>query len=185
MGQLFTRTCTNQTMNWLMHSWNTFGPWMRHRHTQIHKTHHGPNLGETTTFPLIVLFVISHKDYTQMSFCLRTSKLGALKLGLLALWMAITFCEDLRSRWSLKQSCIFRQALSNDMWHNTCTQVNQGDSWLLIVESQIDSLTLIFSFGYNLCFNYSNGSRKTILDVYISRTFQWYDKLFNPMSFDP
>jgi len=27
------------------------------------------------------------------------------------------------------------------MWHTTCMHVNQGNSWLLVVGSQIDTLT--------------------------------------------
>jgi hypothetical protein len=53
-GQLFTRIYKNQTTSWLLCSWSTFGAWMNHGPTQTHKIHHGPNLGETTTFPLIV-----------------------------------------------------------------------------------------------------------------------------------
>ncbi len=62
-----------------MHSWSTFGARAHHEHTQIHKickTHHGPNLEEATTFPLIIFFVINHGDYIQMSFCPRIPKLG-------------------------------------------------------------------------------------------------------------
>jgi hypothetical protein len=44
------------------------------------------------------------------------------------------------------------------MWNVTFAQVNQGDSWLLVVGSQIGSLTLDASFGHNLCFKYPNGS---------------------------
>jgi hypothetical protein len=33
-----------------MHSLNTFGARTNHEQTQIHKTHHGPNLGEVTIF---------------------------------------------------------------------------------------------------------------------------------------
>jgi hypothetical protein len=71
------------------------------------------------------------------------------------------------------------------MWHATCTQVNQGDFWLLVVGSQIGTLTPDPSFGHNLCFKYPNGSCEPILDIYILRTFQWYNEIFNPMSFDP
>jgi hypothetical protein len=42
---------------------------MNHEHAQIHKTHHGPNLGEATTFPFIIFFVISHEGCIHMSFC--------------------------------------------------------------------------------------------------------------------
>jgi hypothetical protein len=48
---------------------------MSHRQTQIHKIHHGSNLGKATTFPLIVHFVPSHGASTQMSFCPGTPKL--------------------------------------------------------------------------------------------------------------
>jgi hypothetical protein len=42
--------------------------------TQTHKTHHGSNLGEATTFPLILYFVPIHEINTQMSFCPGTPK---------------------------------------------------------------------------------------------------------------
>jgi hypothetical protein len=51
-----------------------FGARTNHRQTQIHKTHHGPDLKEITTFPLIVYFVPSHETNTQISFCPRTPK---------------------------------------------------------------------------------------------------------------
>jgi len=44
------------------------------RQTQIHKIHQGPDLGEATTFPLIVYYVLGHETNTQMSFCPRTPK---------------------------------------------------------------------------------------------------------------
>jgi hypothetical protein len=52
-----------------------------------------------------------------------------------------------------------------------------------MVRNQIDNLTFGPSFGHNLCFKYSNGSCKPILNIYVSRNFQWYKELFNPMSF--
>jgi hypothetical protein len=48
---------------------------MNHEQTQTHKTNHDPNLGEATTFRLIVLFVPGHRANTQMSFCLEIPKL--------------------------------------------------------------------------------------------------------------
>jgi hypothetical protein len=68
VSQLFICTYTNQTTSWLMHNWNTFGAWTSHGHTWTHKIHHDLDLGEATTFPLIVLFVIGHGSYTQISF---------------------------------------------------------------------------------------------------------------------
>jgi hypothetical protein len=54
----------NQTTSWLVHSWSTFGVKTSHEQTQTHKTHHGPDLGEATTFPLIIYFVPGHKTNT-------------------------------------------------------------------------------------------------------------------------
>ncbi len=56
MGQLFTQTCTNQTTSLLVCSWSIFGARMSHRHTQIHKTHHGLDSGEATTSPYSILY---------------------------------------------------------------------------------------------------------------------------------
>jgi len=84
-----------------------------------------------------------------------------------------------------KSNCSPCQDFSNDMWHATYTQGNQRDSWLLVVKNQIANLTPGLSFGHNLCFNYPNGSCEPILNIYISKTFQWYKKLFNQMGFDP
>ncbi len=97
---------------------------------------------------------------------------------------AHNFFLDLRSKWSLKQSCSPRQELSNKMWHATCTQGNQGNSRLLMVGSQIGNWTLGLSFGHNSCLKNLNGSCEPISDIYIPRTFQWYMELLNPMSFD-
>ncbi len=88
-------------------------------------------------------------------------------------------------KWNLKQSCSPGQDLPNNMWHATHTHTFQGDFQLLIGRSKIDILTPITSFGHNLCFKYSNGSYESILNIYVSRVFQWYKELFNPMCFDP
>ncbi len=50
--------------------------------------------------------------------------------------------------------------------------------------NQIDNLTSDLFFCHNLYFKYSNGSCQSILDIYVLRSFQWYKKLFNSMSFD-
>jgi hypothetical protein len=80
---------------------------MSHKHKQIYKTHHGLDLKEATTFPFILFFMISHKGYTQMSFCLGTPNLEVLKflkLTLSKLWRPISSSIDLRLKWGLKQS---------------------------------------------------------------------------------
>ncbi len=42
--------------------------------TWTHKTHHGPNLGEAATFPLIVFFAAPHEGYIQMALFPGTPK---------------------------------------------------------------------------------------------------------------
>jgi hypothetical protein len=59
--QLFTWSCTNQITSWLVHSLNIFCARTSHGQTRTHKTHHGPDLGEATTFPLIVYSMADHK----------------------------------------------------------------------------------------------------------------------------
>jgi hypothetical protein len=72
---LLTRACTNQTTIWLVRNWNIFCAWTSHDCAWIHKIHHGLDLREATTFPLIVFFMPNHGANTQMSFCPRTPKL--------------------------------------------------------------------------------------------------------------
>ncbi len=176
MGQLFTWACTNQTTSWLVCNWNIFRARTNHKHTWIHKTHHGPDLGEATTFPFIIFSMISHRGCMQMSFYPRTHKLtqNFPKLRLPQLWRPITSCVNLWLKWYLKISCSPCQELSKDMWHATWMQVNQGDPQLLVIENQIDTLTYDLSFGHNFCFKYSNGSCEPILDIYISKSLQCY-----------
>jgi len=54
--------------------WST--PWARTNHGQlwIHKTHHGLDSGEATTFPHIVYFVPLRGTHIRMAFCPRTPK---------------------------------------------------------------------------------------------------------------
>ncbi len=98
-----------------------FGAWMNHKQTRTHKTHHGSDLGEAITFPLLILFMFGHGANTQMSFCFRTPKSGFPKLRLLRLWRPITLCADLWLKWGFKQSCSPCQELSNGKCHATCT----------------------------------------------------------------
>jgi len=79
---------------------------------------------------------------------------------------------------SFKQSCNPCQDFFNNMLHANYTQGNQGDSWLLVVESQIDNLICDPSFCHNLCFKYSNGSCKPVLDIIVPIAFKWYKEFF-------
>jgi hypothetical protein len=71
-NQSLTRTYTNQTTSWLVHSWSTFGVRTCYKQTRTHKTHHGSKLREATTFPLIIYFVHGHGTNTEITFCLGT-----------------------------------------------------------------------------------------------------------------
>jgi len=72
--QLVTQTCRKPNTRWLVHSWNTFGARTSHGQIRTHKTHHGPDLGEATTFPLIVHYVFLHEAHIQMTFCPKIPK---------------------------------------------------------------------------------------------------------------
>jgi hypothetical protein len=72
--QSLTRTCTKPTQNGycivgtLLMLGRTTG------NSDTHKTHHGLDLGEATTFPLIVYFAALHMGHIQMAFCPGTPK---------------------------------------------------------------------------------------------------------------
>jgi hypothetical protein len=68
--------------------------------------------------------------------------------------------------------------------HFTCTHQGWVDSQLLVVRSQTASLTLGPSFDHNLCCRCLNGSCEAIFDIYISRTFQLYEKHLKARCFD-
>jgi hypothetical protein len=167
-----------------MHNWNTFNVRTSHEQIRTHKTHHSPNSGEVTTFPLIIYYVPLHEAHIQMAFCPG----GVLKfsqLGLPRLWGPIILHATLHLEWNLKQSCSPSRKLSNSMSHATYTRKNQGDSWLLVVRSQIANLTPIPSFGHNLCFKCPNGSCEPILNIFVPRAFHWYKEFFNTLGFAP
>ncbi len=82
-----------------MHSLNTFGVKMNHGQTRTHKPHHGPDLEEATTFPIIVYCVPFHEAHVQMTFFPGTPKWDSresLELGLPPFWGPITLCVDLQ-----------------------------------------------------------------------------------------
>ncbi len=71
------------------------------------------------------------------------------------------------------------------MSHFSYRRRNWVDSRLLVVGSQIASLTLDPSFAHNLGCRCPNGSCKAILDIYTSRPFQQYKKNPNARCFNP
>jgi hypothetical protein len=66
--QLLTLTCTNQTTSWLLRSLSVFGVRTNHGQTRIHNIHHNLDLGEATTFPLIIYYVLGHMASTKCHF---------------------------------------------------------------------------------------------------------------------
>ncbi len=171
-----------------MHSWSTFGAKTHHRQTRTHKTHHSPNLGGATTFPLIVYFFSWPQDQHPNGILSQDSQVKVPKfpkLGFMQLWGPMTLCVDLRLKWGLKQSYSPYQELSYSMLYDICTWENWGDSWLLVVGRQIGDLISNLSFGHNLCFKCPNRPCKPILDICILRFFQWFKEHLNLMGFDP
>jgi hypothetical protein len=138
-------------------------------------THHGPNLGEATTFPLIVFSLAPRGDYIQMTFFSRDSEGGVPKLsrfGLPGLWAFITSRPELGSGRALNPTCSSRQELSNALLHSCCRRREEVDSRLLVVGSQTGSFTPDPSFAHNLGCRCPNGQCEATLDIHTSRPFQ-------------
>ncbi len=147
-----------------------------------------PRLGGSHHLPPCSILCSSTWDLHPNGSFSRDSQSGVPKLsrfGLPRLWMLITPRPKLGSGQGLNQSCSFPRELSNGVSHFTCTHQNWVDSRLLVVGSQTANLTPGLSFDHNLCCRCPNGSCKAILDIYTSRTFQWYQKRSNTRCFDP
>jgi hypothetical protein len=98
----------------------------------------------------------------------RDSQGGVPKLsrfGLLGLWASITSRPELGSGRGLKQSCSSPRELSNAMSHSRCKRRKKVDSRLLVVGSQIVSLTPGPSFAHNLGCKCPNGQCEASLDI--------------------
>jgi hypothetical protein len=78
--------------------------------------HHGPDLGEATTFPLIVYSMPLHETNTQMAF-----GPGIPKVGTPATLGPHNFVWKLPIEMRSKQSCSSHQELSNTILHATYT----------------------------------------------------------------
>ncbi len=71
------------------------------------------------------------------------------------------------------------------MLHSSRRRREEVDSWLLVVGSQIASLTLGPSFAHNLRYRCLNCQCKVIFDIYVSRPFQWHQEHPNARCFGP
>jgi len=157
----------NQTTSWLVHSWSIFGGRTSHERIRIHKTHHGRTWGKPHLPPYSILCAWPQDPHPNVILS-HDSQMGVPKfpqLGLLQLWWPIILRADLWLIWGLKKSCSPFQDISNGMSQDTYMLGNRGDSWLLVVESQIANLTLRPSFGHILCLKCPNGSCEPILDI--------------------
>jgi len=66
---------SSQPTSWLVLAfWSTLGARTSHGQLWTHKTHHGPDSREATTFPHIVLFALLCGTHIQMTFCPETHK---------------------------------------------------------------------------------------------------------------
>jgi len=114
--------------------------------TLTHKTHHGPDLGEATTFPHIVFFALLRGSHIQMALFPGTSKLKfrncpeIVPVGVPRLWELIVPSCQVWSRRGLNQSYSSLGELSNAMSHSRFECWEQVDSWLLVVRSQTTKL---------------------------------------------
>ncbi len=147
-----------------------------------------PGFGGSHHLPSYSILCSSPPHLHPNGYFSRNSQGGVPKLfrfGLPGLWAFITSRPKLESRRGLNQSCSSLQELSKGVLHFTYTRRDRVDSRLLVVGSQIASLTPSPSFDHNLCCICPNGSCEAILDIYTSRPFQWYKERFNVRCFDP
>jgi hypothetical protein len=105
--------------------------------------------------------------------------------GLSELWMVITPDCIVRSQRCLNQSCSPCRDLSNAMLHSRIECREGIDSRLLVVGSQIASLTPGPSFAHNLGCRCPNGQCEAIFNIYVSRSFQWPQENPNARCFAP
>jgi hypothetical protein len=116
------------------------------------------------------------------------SRSGVPKLsrfGLPGLWDFVAPRPDLRSGRGLNQIYNPRKELSNAMSHSRSARREQVDSRLLVVGSQIASLTPGPSFAHNLGCRCPNDQCEAILNIYTLRSFQWLQEHSNARRFDP
>jgi hypothetical protein len=88
------------------------------------------------------------------------------------LWKLISPDCQVRLERGLNQCYNSPQELSNSMLHSRCRCREGVNSRLLVVGSQIASLTLGPSFAHNLGCRCPNGQCEASLDIYTSRPFQ-------------
>jgi hypothetical protein len=101
------------------------------------------------------------------------------------LWTVITLDYRVRSQQGLNQSCSPHRNLFNAMSHTRIGCRKGIDSRLLVVRSQTANLTPGPSFAHNLGCRCPNGQCEAIVDIYVSRSFQWRQEHSNARCFAP
>ncbi len=134
-----------------------------------------PRLGRSHHLPPYSILCNSPRRLHPNGSFSRDSQVGVPKLsrvGVPELWELISPDCRVRSRQDLNQSCSSPQELSNDgVSHSRIERREEVYSRLLVVGSQIATLTPGLSFAHNLGCKCSNGSCEAILDIYTSRPF--------------
>jgi hypothetical protein len=158
------------------HSGTPLGVWTNHGHFGLQDSSR-PGLGRCHHhLPYSILCATPSHLHSNDTFS-RDSQSGVPKLswfGLLKLWNIITSRSNLRSRRGLNQTCSPLRELSNAVLPFRFGCQEEVDSRLLMVKSQIASLTPGPSFAHNLGYRCPNGQCKAISDIYTSRPFQWH-----------
>ncbi len=159
-----------------------FGPWDTPRP--------GPREYATTILPIVYSATL-RRTYIQVAQIPGTPEMESrncleiVATGLPELWTAITLDCRLGSRRGLSRSCSPRRDLSNAMWHAQIGCREGIDSRLLMVGSQIASLTPGPSFAHNLGCRCPNCQCEGIFDIYVSRPFQRHQEHPNARCFSP
>jgi len=147
-----------------------------------------PGLGGSHHLPpYSILCGWSRRLHPNSTFCWDSrngvSKLSRVKVS--GLWTATAPRPELRSGRVVNQSCSSRRDLSNALSHSSRRRRKEVDSWLLVVGSQIVSLTPAPYFAHNLGCRCPNGQCEAIFDIYVSRPFQWHQENPNARCFGP
>jgi hypothetical protein len=69
-----SQICIQPTPSWLVHILEHLGVKINHGRLWTHKTHHGSDLGEATTFPYIVFSAPLHGTYIRIALYPGTPK---------------------------------------------------------------------------------------------------------------
>ncbi len=147
-----------------------------------------PGLGGNHHLPPYSVLCVTPRRLHPNGFLSQDSQSGVSKLsrfGLPGLWTVIASRPNLWSGRGLNQYCSSHRELSNAVSYSPSARQERVNSWLLVVGSQIASLTLGPSFTHNLGCRCPIDSCEAILDIYTSRTFQRYKEHLNARCFDP